>query len=193
MAHASTDDLKTYLGIDSTTDDTLLGSLLTRASDAIDRYCGRRFVAESETRYFEDDALDPDGVTLYLDDDLCSVTTITNGDSDSTSIATTEYFLMPRHGGPPYYAIRMKSSSTYQWEVDEDDWIEIAGYWGWADTTAPDDIIHAAIRLAAYYYHQKDSATYDVQAFPEAGMMTIPKGMPEDVKIVLGPYRKVVW
>jgi hypothetical protein len=64
MAHATVDDLKTYLGIPAatTTDDALLRDVLERASAYVDGYTGRRFTAETETRYYEDDALDADGM-----------------------------------------------------------------------------------------------------------------------------------
>jgi len=51
-------------------------------------------------------------------------------------------------------------------------------------------VVHACVRLASYYYHQKDSAVYDVSTFPEMGVITTPMGMPKDVKILLDPYRR---
>jgi hypothetical protein len=44
--------------------------------------------------------------------------------------------------------------------------------------------------LAAYYYQQKDAQVFDTVAIPDAGVITIPSGIPADVKLILAPYRK---
>jgi len=192
MAYATLEALKAYTGIPAATvtDDTLLRDLLERASKAIDTYCSRHFEGVTDTRYYEMDAVD--GNYLVLDDDLISITTLTNGDSSSTAITSTYYWLWPRNSGPPYYAIRLKADqSTHYWEVDTDYFITVTGVWGWA-LEPPEDITHACIRLAAYYYHQKDAGVYDVTTFPEAGVITTPQGIPRDVRLLLDPYRRTV-
>jgi hypothetical protein len=69
--------------------------------------------------------------------------------------------------------------------------VEISGKWAYS-TTPPADIEHACIRLVGYYYRQKDAQVFDVTVIPEAGAITIPKGIPDDVKKILLPYRKVI-
>lgn len=186
MAYCSVTELKQYLGIDSATDDALLQALIARAQAAIDTHCGRRFEAETKTRYYEMDAVD--GNYLHLDDDLLSITTLTNGDSSATTIASSEYWLWPRNEGPPYWAIRLEANSDDSWECDTDYMISVAGEWGWSET-APEDIKQACIRYSAYLYHQKDAAVYDV-SIPEAGVMVVPQGIPRDVKLLIDPYRR---
>lgn len=187
MAYATLVQLKGYLGISGTGDDTLLGDLLDRATAAIDAYCRRAFAASTETRYYGLDAVN--GQTLLLDGDLLTITTLTNGDSDGTVLASDAYWLLPRNAGPPYHAIRLKSD--YDWEQDTDCEISVAGTWGYSETP-PDDIVHACIRLAAYYYRQKDAQIFDVTAVPEAGVITVPQGIPADVKIILDRYKALV-
>ena len=187
MAYARLYDLKSYLGVDddTTADDVLLDSLLTRASANIDTHCGRWFEARTDTRYFEDDSRD--GHTLIMDADLISITTLNNGDDDGTEIPDTEYWLVDRNSGPPYYGIRLQSASTYTWEFDQDGWVSVAGSWGWT-AEPPNDIVQACIRWAAYLYHQKDAPVYETTAFPESGVITTPVGIPVDVKLMLAPY-----
>ena len=189
MAYANLEDIKGELGISSTetADDTKLRNRLEQASEAIDTHCSRWFEARTQTRYFERDALDHDGYTLIMDTDLISVTTLTNGDSDGTTIASTEYWLVDRNSGPPYYGIRLKSASTSSWEWDTDGWVSVAGSWGWSKTP-PEDITRACIRWAAFMYHQKDNPVYETTAFPESGVITTPKGIPVDVELLLDPY-----
>lgn len=180
-------DLRDDLGLGAATDDGQIFRKLEQAFQGAETYCSRKFEATTATRYYESDAVDGD--YLNLDDDLISVTTLTNGDSDGTEIADTEYWLWPRNSGPPYYAIRLEANSAYSWEVDTDYFISVAGSWGWA-STIPEDVQRAIIRWASYLYHQKDAGVYDVSVFPESGVITTPQGIPRDVKILLDPYRR---
>ena len=190
MAYATLEALKAYIGIDAdvVTDDTLLRDLLERASKAIDTYTSRHFEGITATRYYEADAVVGD--YLRLDDDLISVTTLTNGDSDGTAITSTYYWLWPRNSGPPYHSIRLKADqTTHTWEVDTDYFITVAGVWGWA-LEPPEDVTHACVRMGAFYYAQKDTPVFDVTVVPEAGIITTPQGMPLDVRLLLDPYRR---
>ena len=184
MAYATETSLKLYLGITVTTDDALLTNLLNAATAAIETYTHRCFAAITETRYFDED--DVDGDVLTLDDDLYSVTSIVNGEGNTV----TAYWLLPRNAGPPYWQIKLKEGSAYDWDFDTDDEIDVTGRWGYS-LTPPGDIEHACIRLAAYYYRQKDAQVFDVTAQPDQGILTIPQGIPKDVKVILDPYRKL--
>lgn len=186
-AYASLEDLKEYLGIATATrdEDVLLSDLLDRATKAIDNYTGRVFWPATETRYYESGAVE-DRV-LYLDRDLVSVTTLTNGDSDSTSISSSDYWLLPRNDGPPYYGIRLKSSVSTTWEFDVDYWVSVAGTWGWS-STPPLDIEQACIRWASYMFRQKDASVFDTTAIPDQGVILSPQGIPRDVRLMLDPY-----
>ena len=182
--------MRDYKGVGEATDDGLLFNLLERAFQMAETYCERKFEATTATRYYEMDAVDGD--YLYLDDDLISVTTLTNGDDSATTIGSDYYWLWPRNDSPPYWAIRLKDSqTTYSWERDEGYFISVLGSWGWG-ATVPADVAQAIIRLTTYYYDQKDAGVYDVTAFPAEGVITVPQGMPRDVKLLLDPYRRFV-
>ena len=185
MAYTTLAAVKRYLDIDSDDDDVLLSELIDRAQDAIDDYTGRVFEAATETRYYESGAVKDR--TLYLDRDLLSITTLTNGDSSSTAITSTDYWLVPRNDGPPYYGIRLKSSVSTTWEFDVDYWVTVVGTWGWS-TTAPAAIQQACIRWAAYMYRQKDASVFDTTAIPDQGVILSPQGIPRDVRLMLDPY-----
>lgn len=190
MSYIQLEDLKTYLGIPlaTTSDDALLRSMISHAGKAIETYCGRKFEAWVETRYYRSDAL-IEGNTLLLDTDLIAVNTLTNGDTAATVIPATEYWLVDRNFGPPYYGIKLKSSSTHSWQWDTDCWVSVAATWGYS-TTPPEDVSQAAIRLSVFFYRQKDAQVYDTIADEVSGRLFIPKGMPNDVKQLLDPYRK---
>jgi len=193
MAYTTAALLKSYLGIDTITDDLLLTNLITRAQKAIDNYCGRVFEAASDdTREFTV-GVDTERNILYLDEDLCAITSVkTNADAATatTLTAATDYITHPRNR-TPYHAIEIVSSSSYNWTytTDPTTGITVTGKWAWA-ATAPADIAHACIRLAAYYYRQKDAGVFDTTAIPDAGIIQVPQGMPRDVKLILDTYKK---
>ena len=189
MAYATVTELKQYLGATTTTDDALLQSLLDRVTKRIEVYTRRVFEAATATRYYEPDAL-VNGV-LWLDDDLVSITTLSNGDSDATEIESDEYWLMPRNAGPPYWGIRLLSAADSSWEWDTDCWVSVLGTWGYC-ASPPADVVHATLRWGQYCYLQKDAPVFETIAMPEAGIIAIPQGIPADVVEILKPYRRLV-
>jgi hypothetical protein len=168
------------------TDDDLVQDALEDAASYIESWTGKVFEAVTDTRYYRQDAVD--WLTLYLDEDLLSVTTLKEGDEDQTTISSANYWLLPRNEGPPYRRIELKADSDYSWDWTTDGEIEVTGTWGYA-TSAPYDIRRAVIVLAAYLYRQKDSQVWDVVAVPEAGVVTIPQGVPVTVRRIIGKYQ----
>ena len=192
MAYASAPSLKAYLGIDGTGDDVLLTDLISRAQAAIDRYTGRTFEASADSTRKFTVGVDTDGQKLYLDEDLASITTITtNADNASPDTLTTSDYITHPRNRTPYYAIEILTSSDYDWDYTDDaeNGITVAGKWAWSET-APDDIVHACLRLAGYYYRQKDAGVFDTTAIPDAGIIQVPQGIPRDVQLILNPYKK---
>lgn len=195
MAYCTSTDVKLYLGINSTntTDDTLITALIGRAQAAIEMHTHRKFEhsTTAATRRFTV-GRDTDGDTLWLDEDLAAITTVTtNADaSTATTISSTEYITEPRNKAP-YYAIKIKASANKDWTytTDPEMGVTIAGKWAYS-TAAPADIKHACVRLAAFYYRQKDAQVFDVTAIPDAGVIQTPVGVPSDVRLILDPYVK---
>lgn len=187
MAYTTTAAVKAYLGETGADDDDLLDALVEAAQAWIDAHTGRTFEASADiTRYLDCAAPVVDGRRLYLDADLCAITSITNG--DGVAVAATDYVTQPRNE-TPYYAIDLLSSKGVYWTYGDDpeNAITIVGKWAYS-ATVPNTIAQAAKRLAAYLYRQKDAGVFDVTAMPEAGVITVPQGMPKDVKLLLQPY-----
>jgi hypothetical protein len=178
--------VKSYIGTSEPDDDALIASLITRASQRIDTYTRRTFVRRAETRYF-DAVKDVSGLTLYVDDDLIYITSITNG--DGSAVDSADVVQLPANRLPKY-AVKIKASAgiSWTWETDPEQAITIAGSWGYRDaTTPPDDIAHAAIRLTAWYYHQRQ-APFETIGFPDLGQVVVPADVPADIRGVLDTY-----
>jgi len=191
MAYVDLAEMRYHLDIDNVADDPLLIDAVADATSFIEDYTNRVFEAATSTRYYDRSALSPENSRLLLvDDDLLTITTLTNGDSSSTAIANTDYWLYPRNE-TPYYGILLKSDISAYWEFDTDYWVSVAGTWGYS-TTPPGDIKRACKHLAAFFYRQKDSQVFDTTAIPEAGVITIPTGIPSTVVRILNRYRKAI-
>lgn len=190
MAYVTLADLKEELGVTGTSDDGQLRNKINDAQRYIDGQTNRTFEAVTKTRYYGSGILDYfDSSIIHIDDDLLSITTLLNGDANATEIVAASYWLLDRNAGPPYHGIKLTDTSGVSWEWAVDGWISIAGTWGYA-TNTPDDIRRATIRLAAYYYRNKDSQVFDVTAMPEQGVITIPKGVPADVTRIIRRYKR---
>lgn len=192
MAYAQVADVKLYRGIaaSETDDDALIATLIDAAQSWIDGYCDRTFDATTTSTRYYDAVEDVDGRRLYLDADCAEIVTITNG--DGTTVASTSYVTVPRNS-TPYREIVLKSDSSVAWTYDSshEDAITIRGRWAYG-MSVPAAIGQAAVRLAAYLYAQKDAQVFETTMFPEAGVMTVPQGMPRDVQELLRPYRRIV-
>lgn len=189
MAYTTAANVKTYLAIDGSGDDALIGTLIAAAQAAIDSYCRRTFEASTDTTRTFDALRDVERYVLFLDEDLAAITTVTNG--DGVEVASDEYTTQPRNR-TPYYALKILSSSAKTWDFDDDheDAISIEGRWAYS-TTAPDDIAQAATELAAFLYRRKDAAITDITAI-EAGVVIQPQSIPGTVRALLNPYRRTI-
>lgn len=200
MSYLTLEEMKAYISAQITTavDDYLLTEALQSAQKEIDGHCGRSFESSTGTRYYrETDIKDYPGIAnelLILDDDLQSVSTLTNG--DDTTITSTDYWLEPRNKSV-YSRIHLKTGKT--WIFNTDGEVAVAGTWGF--TTAADSFIKEMTReVAAYLYQLRSAPVYDVVTSPAEGVITIPKGMPQHVKYELdravdpdrGPYKKFI-
>jgi len=192
MAYATVEDIKEYLGLDGNEDYTLISNLLDRATQYIDDYTRTSFAVDTDTSHYYDVNEDTDGQTLWLREPLASITTVqSNADATTpTTLTTAQYVTIPRNK-TPYYGLKILGSSTLYWNYtnDPEAGIKITGKFGYS-TSAPADIKHACIRLASYYYRQKDSQVFDVTAIPEAGVITAPIGVPSDVRKILDEYQE---
>lgn len=189
MAYTTTADVKMYLGVTTSTDDTLIAGLVAQAEAAINAATQRIFDASTDSTHYLDAVADVDGRTLLLRDDLASITSIVNG--DGTTVTSGQYVTNPRNEAP-YYSIRLLASSGVTWgyTTDPEDAIAVTGKWAYS-TTAPYDIQQACTRLAAWMYRQRENRTGDDDRTIIAGNATLlPSTVPSDIRTLLAPYRR---
>ena len=190
MTYCSLSQLKTYVGATDTGDDALLTECITRAQTMIDRATRRTFEAATATTRTFDAVCDVDGRRLFLDADLCTLTSITNGDGGA--IDTADVVTTPRNA-TPWFELTLKASSGEAWTytTDPESAIAVTGKWAYS-ATPPADIEQACVRLAAWLYRQKDSsADLDRPLVSADGATLLPTQVPNDVLAMLAPYKRV--
>jgi hypothetical protein len=194
VAYTTTALVKAYVGASGTADDTLIDALVISAGSIIETYTGRVFDGTSTSTRNFDAISDVDGRTLYFDDDIASITTVTNiADGTSETIGTSAYVTHPRND-TPYWGISLLASANKEWSYQDDPegGITVLGSWRYSET-APGAVAHAAKRLTAFLYRQKDSnSDLDRPLLTNDGVTLLPSQLPNDVKQLLEPYRKRV-
>lgn len=193
MAYPTLADIKLYIGADKPGDDVLLQALMTSAIAYIESPSGadRRFnVTADTTRRFDAyrDVKD-NGRTLKIDDDLCQITSVTNG--DGATISASDYVTEPRNRAP-YYALTLKLTTTapvWTWSTAPEDSIVIVGRWGYS-TTPPADIAQAFKAMVAYFYRRRSSSGSQDGTVVAEGIVITPATMPKDIQGVLMAYRR---
>ncbi len=178
-------DVKQYLSITASNDDALIVGILKRAIRSFENLCGRGFLTASSTKKFSatgEEVVRWNHIVLR-DDEVISISQIK---IDGVIVPSTDYYLTP-HG------IKLIISSDYafsEYSDDPHDTIEITGIWGY-EASVPDDVFGAIVRLAAWFYQQKDNALELDRSVAMANGMALPAGFPKDVVEVARFYRRI--
>lgn len=188
MPYITLNEVKTYGDFESTNDDSLLTNLISDAQGIIEGITKRKFEGSASNRYF-DAITDIDERTLLLDEDLCSISSITNG--DGVVLTSGEYVTEDRND-TPFWGITLKSSSNKSWtyETDPENAITVSGVWAYS-STPPSDIHIATLRLVSWLYKQRET-TVDLEratVTPE-GQTLMPARLPYDIYSTLMRYKK---
>jgi hypothetical protein len=161
------------------TDDTTIEHFVEAASRYIDGETHRTFYGRAETHYFDA----PHQDTLFLDDDLLSVTKLTNG--DGVEITNTDYILMPANRYPKF-AIRLRDTSSVVWNPTAagsmEQSIQVQGTWGYSSGSAastPPDVQLATEQIVIAAYRRKEGQNMtSTSTVTAAGVVITPEDIP---------------
>ena len=187
----------------SAMDTAVMERIIEDASRAIDAYCGgRRFYATYETHYCDYPV--PYAETLYLDDDLLTLSSVTNG--DGASIAGSALRLWPR-AALAKAGVTAPLASGLAWYPDGADTqevIAVSGSWGYVDRGASIasiasnarslhviDVTRRACLIVARDLYRKRTGQGEMAAqVTPAGVVLTPQGMPQDAAQMLEGLRR---
>lgn len=155
-------NLKNYLKIDDSVEDTLLEQIIESASRSIDKIANRRFYLDSTAtartyrpignlRVITDDIGSTTGLILKTDPD-------STGTYQTTMTLNTDYIVEPTNAlakGRPVNYLTIVGSTALSLPVNYWPQVQVTAKWGWPEV--PDDIEQATYILSADLYKRKDS------------------------------------
>lgn len=181
------------LNISNTDHDTTLEATIEGVSRAIDNYCGRRFYAASETRYYTAEL----GNYIPVDDvaATASFAVYTDDDGDGTyenTWAATDYELRPYNAllaGLPYTSIETTPLGNYRFPWTRKG-VKVVGSFGFAASTPR--VINRACVLQSVRLFKRYVTPLGVAGTSAVGVinMTIP-ALDPDVTLLLRPFLRM--
>jgi hypothetical protein len=202
MAYLTTAELKAYLAITDADDDAVLAVIIASAQAAIDRYTKRTFEPHGpggghHPHYFTPipqrkggDLDDSNSRILWLNDDLCEVQTVVNG--NGVTIPSTEY-ITNNVNFTPWYSIELKRGSAYSWTYtgnSPEKSVIVTGKWCFA-LQAPADVKMAMYKLCKAWYNGRADSTGDRDILSTDGVVLVQSKIPSDVTAILNTYRRL--
>lgn len=189
MAYPVLADLKAWLGISATSEDTTLTTLLNSAVAFVERYTGRSFVAAAGTREFpvRPPFVSKDRFRLWVAADLINVSTLVNG--DGTTLSSGDYYLESPNMQPPYNVIALERSSATVFYSTNGDRISVSGDWGYS-ANCPDDVFGVILSICAEEYRRKVSGGGTVNVASRSSGVVLAAGSLDQVqRLILEGYR----
>jgi hypothetical protein len=182
------DAAKAYIGNVQATDDDLIQSLIAAAQAFIEGPQGaqRLYEAAADTTRRFDAECDVDGRLLYLDADLCAITSVTNGDG---SVIAAGQYVCETSGGArnqtPWRRLRLRSTATVGWVASSttgpENAISIVGRWAYS-ITPPVRIVQLTREIVAYLYRRRSaSGDADRPLLTGDGVMILPSALPKGI------------
>lgn len=160
--------VKRAAGVNGTDQDSIIDRLIEAASRRIDQETRRRFIPETATRLYRWPNRLGYGITLWLDQDLLTLSTLKTQaqDSSPTTIAAADYYLEPQSLGPPYNRIEIDLSSSSAFEAGDTPQrsISVDGSWGYGNATKAAGTVASGLAsdAAAVTFVCSDSSLIDV-------------------------------
>lgn len=198
MNYTTLAKVRSALGAEAATDDSLLQVKIGEASRAIDRLCAapdNYFMLESVVGEFRNGMITSEGVIIAW-----------MGKAIVNSVSSFEYRMTPKDDWTAVDADAISISNQRQVSA----WGEAArkgkcqvrvsynGGWG-AEAGAPsvitglpEDIINAATVLTVRFYKEEKGGLTDAIGVAELGMMQYTKAIPARVVEMMKPYKRII-
>lgn len=193
-------ELKSYIRIPDTLDDTQLALAITAASRAVDKATGRQFgkTAAPEARHFTPEWDRKICCWVATIDDVMTVTGLEvasdNGRDYTYGTTLTEFDLMPLDAvvkGLPWTHLVTRIGATTT-PVGGANALRVTATWGW--TAVPDPIKQATLLQASRILARR-SSPYGIAGSPSNGgsEMRLLARVDPDVEVVLAPFKRWWW
>lgn len=191
--YVTLNEVKAYLRITDSVDDTMLEQIVESASRSIDRIANRRFYLDANAsartyrlignlRVQVDDFGTTSGLVVKTDPN-------DSGVYETTFTLNSDYIVEPTNAlakGRPFTTITIVGGTAFSLPVNYRPQVEVTARWGWP--TVPDDIVEATLILSADLYKRRDSVG-GVLGLSELGAIRMsPLG--RDISAMVRAYRR---
>ncbi len=186
-------NVKEYLGLSGSDDDTFIGNLIDRASEGIENYCRRKFTSTQHTEYY-DGRGEP---RLVLNQrPIISVTSV-HDDLDrafggGALIDSSDYITRDDEGVIEYLSSASTFPGTGACFYDGQLNVKVVYTAGYA--TIPTDVEQACIMLCALLYTRGKQQADGITSESHGGAYSVTyagMAMTGEIKELLAPYREV--
>ena len=194
-------ELKTYLGLSGTAQDTNLDNAINGASRQIDKICDRRFWQDSTVQIKK---YTPTNNFWLIVDDISTTTglivkldTTDDGTFDTTLTLNTDYILEPVNpkehviSSTTYYyphnmikILSTRSSERFDTLIQNN--VQITAKFGWS--AVPEAIKQATLIQATRLFKRKD-APFNVMGNEQTGVIELFSKFDADAKELIKPYK----
>lgn len=195
--YISVAELRSWMGIVGTSEDTLLDQAITASTAWINEYCAQDFSQVNQNTPATQRAFyaqrDPWRLFFAHDSIADTVNMVVKTDDNEdgtpeTTWAASDWIVESEksgHTNGPYYAIRAVNNRWFPRAANGRPLVYITARWGWP--TTPNPVKQAQYILAAEFWKMRD-APFGVAGFGEFGVVRVRKNM--IVAQLLEPYRR---
>jgi hypothetical protein len=184
--YVSTDEAKAYLRVNDDVDDDELALIVSAASRAIDRRCGRQFgqVDDPEERFYTPEYDRKSGKWYASIDDLATTADVV---VSASGVAITDYTLEPRNAVAKGLVWTLIVFDSYP-----GDEISMVAPWGWP---AIPSSIAAGSRIQVNRFLSRRDSPYGVAGSPDDGsqLRLLAKLDPDVETMVTAPGLVRIW
>lgn len=160
MAAPTLAELKTYLGISGSSEDTALTQVKDSVQNLIERHTGRVFAVNPTLREFDAERpyVSRDKRTLLFYAEASGVVSLGNG-CGAAALTTDDYdwLSLEADRGEPYYGIRLRKHSSQRWMSCKSQRIGVNAAWNEFTGTNADSAFHLMLDMCQYFYKARSS------------------------------------
>lgn len=175
-----------------TAQDSEIGYLITRASDAIMRYCEREFKTTGTNPFARTFEYRGGGFLDFAPWDAQTITQVRldTDDDNPTTLTADEFRAYPTHKPQGVYTgVRLDPAIAYSRARWEHRLCEVTGTWGFA--SVPADVEHATI-LTVNNWLKLDVTAYESVLSTDEQQLERPAGIPSRAQMLLKPFKRTV-
>ena len=190
-------ELKSFVNISDSTDDSELEDAVNSASRQIDAYCGRKFFADGSTSAKVYRTSNPYQVTV---DDISTSTglVLKYDDNDDgtyeTTVASTDFILLPLNGeafgisGLGFTSIELLTDGSHEFPTVRSNnrpRIQVTANWGFA--AVPEPVRQACLMLSSENFAMRNTPL-GIAGVGEFGVLAVRQN--RQITRMLDPYRR---